>query len=247
MWQTIMDLLLKNENRAGKEQAVIDLSQSSTNVAIIHRAKVTPAGIRLAGPEAEANNRVLRKYPQYHEYFLRVQFCDEDGETVRFNPKISNEKVFHKRFKDVFARGISIAGRTYSFLGFSHSSLRAHSCWFMAPFVLDDGTLMWDRLLIKELGNFDHIRSPAKCAARIGQVFSDTRTAVAIDSAIVKRAKDVEANGRVFSDGVGTMSYSLMEKIWEHLPKFHLVKPTLFQIRYQGEFPNKTRKLRDSK
>lgn len=228
----IVDLLLENECKCVREEAIGDNSNSS-NVAIIHRAKVTPTGIILQGPEAEANNRVLRKYPDHHEYFLRVQFCDEDGEPVRYNPRISNEKIYHERFKGILEHGMHIAGRVYSFLGFSHSSLRAQSCWFMAPFIYKGG-LLWDRLIVRELGNFDQIRSPAKCAARIGQAFSDTRTAVTIDPSIVKSVPDVQVNDRVFSDGVGTMSHSVMRMIWDRLPKAQLAKPTVFQIRYQG-------------
>jgi hypothetical protein len=83
-----------------------------------------PSGIYLYGPEPESNNRILRKYAGQHEYFLRVQFCDEDGQSVRFNPRISNDKIYHGRFKEVLRDGINVAGRVYKFLGFSHSSLR---------------------------------------------------------------------------------------------------------------------------
>lgn len=96
----------------------------SQNVAIIHRAKVMPSGTHFFGPEPEANNRILRKYAGEHEYFLRVQFCDEDGAPVRFNPRISNDKIYHGRFKEAMRDGMNIAGQVYKFLGFSHSSLR---------------------------------------------------------------------------------------------------------------------------
>jgi hypothetical protein len=89
-------------------------------------------------------------------------------------------------------------------------------------------------MIIQDLGEFSVIRSPAKCAARIGQAFSDTRTAVPIDPKIVWDAVDVERNGCCFSDGVGTMSTSLMYKIWDRLSKAPLSKPTCFQIRYRG-------------
>jgi hypothetical protein len=104
----------------------------------------------------------------------------------------------------------------------------------MAPF-LHEGSLLFDRMLIQALGDFDSIRSPAKCAARIGQAFSDTRTAVPIDLTSYYVVEDVKREARVFSDGVGTMSKSLMQKIWEHLPKKTLVKPTCLQIRFQGK------------
>jgi hypothetical protein len=233
--QALVDLLRDNEEQAKREAlSLYEEERASENVAIIHRAKITPTGIYLFGPEPESNNRVLRKYPDHHEYFLRVQFCDEDGQPVRFNPRSSNKKIFHERFKKILEDGISIAGRRHNFLGFSHSSLRAQSCWFMAPFIFE-GSLMYDRMIIQDLGNFTVIRSPAKCAARIGQAFSDTRTAIPIDPNIVREMGDVETDGRVFSDGVGTMSSSVMEKIWEGLSKKALSKPTCFQIRYRGE------------
>jgi hypothetical protein len=97
-----------------------------------------------------------------------------------------------------------------------------------------DGSLLWDRMIIQDLGNFSMIRPSAKCAARIGQAFSDTRTAVPIDTEITRREPDVTFNSRVFSDGVGIMSYLVMYTIWDKLPKARLVKPTLFQIRFQG-------------
>ncbi|KAE9382198.1 RdRP-domain-containing protein [Stipitochalara longipes BDJ] len=230
----LIKLLKSNEAQCTREEEVMDgETRTPDNVAIVHRVKVTPTAIHLYGPEAESNNRVLRKYPNHHDYFLRVQFCDEDGQPVRFNPRVSNERILRGRFKDILDKGINIAGREYAFLGFSHSSLRAQLCWFMAPFVYE-GSLLWDRMIIQDLGNFSMIRCPAKCAARIGQVFSDTRTAVPINTEIIQPGSDVTFESRVFSDGVGTMSYSVMYKIWDRLPKARLVKPTLFQIRFQG-------------
>ena len=68
-------------------------------------------------------------------------------------------------------------------------------------------------------------------------MFSDTRIAVPINTEIIRHERDVKFEDRVFSDGVGTMSYSVMYKIWDKLPKARLVKPTLFQIRFQGILP----------
>lgn len=45
---------------------------------------------------------------------------------------------------------------------------------------------------------------------------------------------DVKRNGRVFSDGVGTMSSSVMRKIWKAVPSMRDLKPTCFQVRFQG-------------
>jgi hypothetical protein len=203
------------------------------NTALIHKAVVTPTGIYLSGPEAETNNRILRQYSNHHECFLQVQFSDEDGSPLQYNPAASNDKIYHERFKSVLNNGISIAGQHYSFLGFSHSSLRAQCCWLMAPFI-HNGTLLFDREVIKALGDFSHIRSPAKCAARIGQAFSDTREAIKIPVGVVKEIDDIERNGRVFSDGVGTISKEALQDIYDGPLAGKERKPTVLQIRYQG-------------
>ncbi|TVY73467.1 putative RNA-dependent RNA polymerase [Lachnellula suecica] len=206
---------------------------SSDTTAMVHRVTVTPAGIYLYGPDAEPLNHVLRKYSKHHEYFLRVVFADEDGEQVRYNPRVSNEAIFHDRFKSVLRNGISIVGKKFGFLGSSHSGQRAQSCWFLAPFIFE-GALLYDRPLIQKLGDFTKIRCPAKCAARIGQAFSETPTAVTFPAGTVREINDVERKGRVFSDGVGTISDSVMHKIWQEVPSMRDQKPTCFQIRYRG-------------
>lgn len=139
---SLVDKLKYNEELCKRDRPSLEDAERSDNVAIIHRAKVTPTHVLLYGPESETTNRVLRKYAEHHEFFLRVEFCDEDGMPVRFNPRVSNERIYHGRFKDRLLKGIKIANRQYDFLGFSHSSLRAQTCWFVAPFVQNEG-LVW--------------------------------------------------------------------------------------------------------
>lgn len=169
-----------------------------------------------------------------HSNFVRVTFCDEDGGRIQYASNVSNDEIFDGVFKNVLRNGFSIGNQKYEYLGSSHSSLRTQSCWFVAPFT-QNGVHYDARHIIHDLGRFGDIRSPAKCAARIGQAFSDTPNALTLDdNVIIETIADVERNGRVFSDGVGTMSESLMHKIWDKLPNKHRVKPTCFQIRYQG-------------
>lgn len=144
-----------------------------THINLIHKMIVTPTSIHLSGPEPEPTNRVLRKYSDNIDNFMRVMFQEEDGGSVRYDPRASQDRIFHERFKKVLDGNTLIAGRAFSFLGFSHSSLRAQSCWFMAP-IFRDGNFRLPEQILKELGNFSSIRVPAKCAARIGQNFTDT-------------------------------------------------------------------------
>lgn len=60
------------------------------------------------------------------DHFLRVTFCNEDGEDLSYDDRVSNDNVF-ARYRRVLLRGITVAGRRFQFLAFSHSSLRSHS------------------------------------------------------------------------------------------------------------------------
>lgn len=151
-----------------------ELAKRYNHINLIHRVVVTPTGIRLEGPEPEPTNRVLRLHAQNTDNFVRMVFQDEDGGRVKFDWSSDYQRIYHERFQGILDNGITIAGKSFTFLGFSHSSLRSQSCWFMAPFV-KAGSLMFAEKVIKELGNFSGIRTPAKCAARIGQNFTVSR------------------------------------------------------------------------
>ncbi|RAL03916.1 RNA dependent RNA polymerase [Aspergillus ibericus CBS 121593] len=206
------------------------------NLTPIHKVMVTPTRVTLHGPELEPWNRILRRFPNHHDYFIRVQFCDEDGQDLHFNGRNSYDDVL-SRFKHVLIRGIQIAGRTYSFLGWSHSSLRSHAVWFCSPFVDEAGRFQTHFSIIKALGDFGKIQSPARCAARIGQAFTDTPFAVSLSdyNIEVSEIADVTSKdgSRVFSDGVGTLSWDAAESIWDNIPE-KKGSPTCFQIRLGG-------------
>ncbi|KAL1863762.1 hypothetical protein Plec18170_000601 [Paecilomyces lecythidis] len=208
--------------------------RTNDNQTFIHRVSVTPTGIFLYGPYAETKNRVLRKYSTFSDYFLRVEFTDETGDPIRFDPRSNLDEIYDGRFKSIMRSGISIAGRQFQFLGFSHSSLRAQSCWFVAEFMWESGERLNSRTIIPKLGEFGHIYSPAKYAARIGQTFSDTLTSIPVQKDLVKRIPDVERNGRVFSDGCGTLSKGILWKIRRNYALRARVKPTVFQVRFSG-------------
>ncbi|KAL8788930.1 MAG: hypothetical protein Q9213_001453 [Squamulea squamosa] len=236
---TLRDLLVKKYDKILREK---DYSRNVTTqyeqIAMIYKALVTPVGIYLSGPEPEMKNRVLRKYSAFTSYFLQVTFADEDGEPMRYDRTSSLEDIYNERFQKVLEGNITIAGRPYEFLGFSHSSLRAQTCWFMAPFVWE-GTLRYARAVIKDLGDFSAIRSPAKCAARIGQAFSQAFSSVKIPQHAFRCLPEVEsidAQGirRTFSDGVGTCSKAILRMIWAAYAQSRTWKPTVCQIRYAG-------------
>ena len=208
------------------------IQHSNERLCLVYKAIVTPAGIYLFGPDLEVGNRVLRQYPKSASQFLRVSFLDEDLEPIRFDANASNREVF-SRFRTKLGGVINIAGQGFEFLGYSHSSLRSQTCWYMAPHT-HEKSLLHARALIAKLGDFSAIRSPAKCAARIGQAFSDTTAAIRISKEAVQIIPDIERSGRVFSDGVGTMSKAVLERILMEYPTYHDIPPIAFQIRFAG-------------
>ncbi|KAI0909356.1 RNA dependent RNA polymerase-domain-containing protein [Ustulina deusta] len=201
------------------------------NLTMVYKVQVTPTRIMFSGPEPEAKNRILRKFPRHTGYFARIQFCDEDGQDLYFNPRISLENI-HSRFNKILDDGFLIAGRLYKFLGFSHSSLRSHAVWFMATFVDDNQQLRSYATVIPELGDFEGIRSPARWYA-----FSETPIAIDLKELnthfeIIPDVKS-EDGTRVFSDGVGTISRELWEHILNRMPQKSKTA-TCFQIRWAG-------------
>jgi hypothetical protein len=119
---------------------------------------------------------------------------------------------------------------------FSQSPLRAQTAWYMAPFPMNIlGKVLTPAHAIEDLGDFSHLRSPAKCAARIGQAFTDTNGFVPVQAEAESNIDDVERNGRVFSDGCGAMSPDLALQTAVKYQRFNMKeKPTVFQIRFRG-------------
>jgi len=196
---------------------------------------LTVVGILLRGPDWDVSNRILRKYGTRTEYFMRVFFADEDGLSVFHDPRASQEQVY-ERFRKVLRNGISVAGRIYQFLGFSHASLRSHQAWFMAPFEMN-GVILRAKDIISDLGDFSHIHCSAKCAARIGQAFSDTIFSVPVPSTayVTETKPDIIKNGHTFSDGCGTVSLEILRRVWNTLPPERKAqRPTVLQIRFRG-------------
>jgi hypothetical protein len=106
----------------------------------------------------------------------------------------------------------------------------------MAPFSSTySATILTPAQTIENLGDFSHLRSPAKCAARIGQAFTDTNGFVTVQAEAEYVIEDVKRNGRVFSDGCGIMSADLAFEVALKYERLSMKeKPTVLQIRFRG-------------
>ena len=169
--------------------------------------------------------------------FARVTFSEEDGGKLDYQFNTNMEKIY-ERIHEVLDNGIPVCGNNFAFLGFSQSSLKSQTAWFMSElFDTKRQTTFVASQIIDALGDFSSFRSPAKCAARIGQAFTDTSGSVLIQAGASVRIKDVEnEHGRVFSDGCGTVSRQIANEVANNTPRLNMkAKPVVFQIRYQGK------------
>ncbi|GLU10486.1 hypothetical protein SLE2022_272850 [Rubroshorea leprosula] len=211
------------------------------NVVEVRRLAITPTKAYCLPPEVEISNRVVRKYKEVADRFLRVTFMDEGMQTMNANvltyhvaPIVRDltsnlfpqkTRVF-ERIKSILSNGFYVCGRQYTFLAFSSNQLRDRSAWFFA----EDGKVTVQGI-IAWMGKFDN-KNIAKCAARMGQCFSSTYATVEVPSAEVTEIPDIERNNYVFSDGIGTMTPDLAMEVAEKL-KLE-ISPCAYQIRYAG-------------
>jgi RNA-dependent RNA polymerase len=222
----------------------------------------------LAGPEPDISNRVLRWYPQNEENFVRVTLADEDKMPYRFAYEVDNsQEIYNKVVKQLLLGehiakvsatpclnclnvpdGLCIGGRRFQFLGYSMSSLRVHTFWFMNPFKKNDGTVVDPDVVLRRVGNFSHpLRGktpvdhyPALYPARAAQAFSATEASILVRrSEIWEEEEDVIHNTYNFTDGVGRISPELAKDVWDALMSARRCKqpgalPSAFQIRLCG-------------
>ncbi|GJJ12541.1 hypothetical protein Clacol_006784 [Clathrus columnatus] len=208
-----------------------------------HRVTFTPTAVRFEGPYTHQSNRVIRKYAGFEDHFIRVDFRDEDGLHYRWSRETNGDQFVQERVGPILLHGFKIAGREFKFLGYSQSQLRSHSVFAFSAFVSPDpsrGIVTADSIRL-ELGIFkDTISYPALYAARVSQAFSATEDSVILLRHQWEEIPDIVRNGRIFTDGVGTISPQLARLIWEIMCTRRKIQntspffPFAFQIRFGG-------------
>ncbi|CAK9311357.1 unnamed protein product [Citrullus colocynthis] len=206
----------------------------------VHRVQITPSKVYFRGPEANLSNRVVRRFIDDIDNFLRVSLVDEELDklhSIDLSPRSSSAENSEKtkvydRVLSVLRNGIVIGDKKFEFLAFSASQLRENSFWMFAS---REGLSAAD---IREwMGDFSQIRNVAKYAARLGQSFGSSKKTLCVEEHEIEVIPDVEVENKenmyCFSDGIGKISKTLAEKVAE---KCGLVShtPSAFQIRYAG-------------
>lgn len=206
-----------------------------------HHVTFTPTQCLLEGPNIIQSNRVIREYRGYEDYFLRVSFRDEGHLQYRWTRDVDGETFLRERVGKVLKEGFCLAGRRFAFLAYSSSALRTHTVWFVSPFQHPTKGLVTAESIRTDLGNFEGvIYSPSKYGARMAQAFTATDPSVTLHESQWSEMPDIERNGIVFTDGVGTISQGLATLIWQTLRESDsdggasAVQPTAYQIRFLG-------------
>ena len=199
---------------------------------MVRRAVVTPTTVYFKTPCVEMTNRILRRYSDLNDRFLRVQFTDEMSFGKIYSSQNSKkDDNLYLRVHRVMSNGIVIGDRRYQFLAFSNSQFREHGAFFFCEtdHVTCNSIRNW-------MGDFQHIRSVGKFAARMGQCFTTTRQVNGISVPSIRQIADIhrETDGRVwnFTDGVGKISMFLARMIANDRGLSEV--PSCFQMRMGG-------------
>ncbi|KAI8980167.1 RdRP-domain-containing protein [Trametes punicea] len=229
------------EESLSAEDAEVPGPRSKGTIKCYH-VIVTPTRVLLEGPYDTQSNRVVRKYYDYRENFVRVEFRDENRMSFRWPKEVSGRSLIEQRFGTILKRGLDVAGRLFRFLGYSTSGLREHTAWFMSDFEHPEEGLVTPDKIRSDLGNFSGVHTiPSKYAARIAQAFSGTDPSVRIRrDQWDEKLDDLGQKPYLHTDGQGTISPGLRDEIWDVLVKAQpdlarlTLKPSAFQIRFLG-------------
>lgn len=201
----------------------------------IYHATITATGIIFHTPSVEITNRIVRKYQQYSDRFLRVRFEDDSyrGKTKLFPATNGKMKLIFERVRRVLRNGILIGDRHYEFLAWGNSQLREHGTYFFAssrnPRITADD-------IRRDMGSFVHEKVVARRAARMGQCFSTTVPVPVLGRNSWRREPipDIMNGEYNFTDGVGKISSLAAYLVKEKLKLKGDQPPSAFQFRLGG-------------
>ncbi|GMT30730.1 hypothetical protein PFISCL1PPCAC_22027, partial [Pristionchus fissidentatus] len=223
-----------NDSRSSQRTTVFTKEEERKGFTRVMKFVCTPTRLFFVGYETLMANRVLNQNSKNGTEIIRVSFRDDSGEYMRemsCGSRIIKQTMVGVLMKD----GLEFAGRKYVWLGNSNSQLRDHGIY-----MFHEEDVRAAREIRRGLGNFHLLTSIPKWLARQGQCFTQAK---ACDRQLSKSEIGVTydfiggraASGKahVFSDGVGTISFTLAIEISnEH----HLHRiASAFQIRHKGQ------------
>lgn len=203
-----------------------DREKSNKDVMKTRTVEVTPNLIYYKPPAYEKQNHSLRKYTEYRDNFVKINFVDEDLSKIYFTSQ--SMWVLINFLKNVMLDGIVVGSRVFEFYAASNSQMKNSSYWF---FNLEGTRFLEMEQIISELGDFSKELNIHKNAARRGQCLSTTSFVKKLNPNMIKRIDDLEKNNYCFTDGIGKISLDLA---FECAKVFKMEYASAFQIRIGG-------------
>ncbi|KAK4229040.1 RNA-dependent RNA polymerase [Podospora fimiseda] len=200
--------------------------------ALVRKVTVTPTRVLFSTPTVETTNRVIRRYKDDQERFLRIQFTDEQSEgRIRGSDADRDDELYTRVFR-ALSRGIRMGHWHWQFLAFGNSQVRENGAYMFCQPGGPDDTVLTCAKIRAWMGNFKHIQVVAKYAARLGQCFSTTRLLRGLSYPTIVRIPDVEQGRFCFTDGVGKISPGLAKIIADEWKLG--ATPSAYQFRMGG-------------
>ncbi|XVE74532.1 hypothetical protein DITRI_Ditri12bG0024400 [Diplodiscus trichospermus] len=205
----------------------------------VRRIQLTPSKVYFCGPELNLSNRVLRKYSEHIDNFIRVSFVDEERGKIHSTDLSSSTSIsdgkhtrMYERILSALRKGIVIGDKKFEFLACSTSQLRENSIWMFAS-----KPELTAADIREQMGHIHVIRNVAKYTARLGQSLSSSRETLDVSMNEVQIIPDIEVETSgtkyVFSDGIGKISAKLARAVARKIGLRNYI-PSAYQIRYGG-------------
>jgi RNA-dependent RNA polymerase len=196
------------------------------NLMKVRTVEVTPSIIKYKPMLIERVNHILRKYKDYRNHFIKVNFVSEDCRKVGFS--FNSMWVILSFMKTIMQNHLLVGTRSFRFLSSSNSQMKNCSFWF---FCLEGTRFDYIEQIINELGDFSEEENIHKNAARRGQCLSTTTCIKELKPQNIALIDDITRNGHIFTDGIGQISIDLALLCSK---KFDLNYSSAFQIRIGG-------------
>ncbi|CAF4736112.1 unnamed protein product, partial [Rotaria sp. Silwood1] len=140
--------------------------------------------------------------------------------------------TLRSRIDDYLKFGFKLTNdRLYRYLHHSQSQLKDKQYWFYWHDEKNKTNLSFDEAY-KWMGDFDNEHVIAKHSARIAQCFTSSEATIRVPREKTEIIDDIERNGYIFTDGVGTFSSRLRDEICVKMG--YRRKFSVMQIRYGG-------------
>ncbi|CAF5041030.1 unnamed protein product, partial [Rotaria sp. Silwood1] len=140
-------------------------------------------------------------------YILEIR--EETGDQLQAN----YFGTLRSRIDDYLKFGFKLTNdRLYRYLHHSQSQLKDKQYWFYWHDEKNKTNLSFDEAY-KWMGDFDNEHVIAKHSARIAQCFTSSEATIRVPREKTEIIDDIERNGYIFTDGVGTFSSRLRDEI----------------------------------